>query len=220
MWTENEPYGRYTVHVNVGRPSEAVIPSLDGEVLQVLAASSMAMTGRQIALLTGRKSHSGVLDVLNRLTEHGLVKRVELNRANLYSLNREHLAYPAVIALAGMQEALAGHIQQELATWAIAPIHVSLFGSTARGDGDTHSDIDLFVVRPAATPEEDPSWREQLDGLASKIERWTGNRAAVLEAAEAELARLAAERPPIVDELLSDALLLGGLDVSTLLREQ
>jgi hypothetical protein len=220
MWTENKPYGRYTVHMNVGRPSEAVIPSLDGEVLQVLAATSMAMTGRQIALLTGRKSHSGVLDVLNRLTEHGLVERVELNRANLYSLNREHLAYPAVIALAGMQESLAGHIQQELTTWPIAPIHVSLFGSTARGDGDTHSDIDLFVVRPAAIPEEDPSWREQLDGLASKIERWTGNRAAVLEAAEMELGRLSAERPPIVGELLSDALLLSGLEVATLLREK
>src|ERR1700730_1978368 len=125
---ENHPYGRYTVRVNVARPYEAVIPSLDGEVLQVLAASSMTMTGRQIALLTGRKSHSGVLDVLNRLTEHGLVDRVELNRANLYSLNRDHLAANAVIELAGMRSTLLDLMREEIAAWEIAPVHASLFG--------------------------------------------------------------------------------------------
>jgi hypothetical protein len=180
----------------------------------------MALTGRQVARLTGRSSHSGVLEALHRLTDHGLVDRVELNRAFLFSLNREHLAYPAVIALTEMRSALFGRIQQELGTWEIAPIHASLFGSTARGDGDTHSDIDLFVVRPTAVLEEDPGWREQLDGLASKISRWTGNHAAILEAAEGELARLATEEPPIVAELRSDAIVLRGWDVSTLLGEE
>jgi predicted nucleotidyltransferase len=187
--------------MNVGRPYEAVIPSLDGEVLQVLAASSMAMTGRQIALLTGRKSHSGVLDVLNRLTEHGLVKRVELNRANLYSLNRDHVAAPAVIALAGLRLALLDRIRRELEEWEAPPIHVSLFGSAARGDGDVGSDIDLFVVRPAAIADEAPRWRAQLETLAERIERWTGNRAAMHQVSEAELARLRDDELPILAQL-------------------
>ncbi|HEY4810856.1 MAG TPA: nucleotidyltransferase domain-containing protein, partial [Solirubrobacteraceae bacterium] len=106
--------------MDVARPYTAVCPKLDGEVL----------------------------DVLHRLTEHGLVTRVELNRAFLFALNREHLAAPAVLALAGLRGALFNRIERELKTWQIAPVHVSLFGSTARGDGDTHSDIDLFIVRP------------------------------------------------------------------------
>jgi predicted nucleotidyltransferase len=206
--------------MNVGRPYTAVSPSLDGEVLQTLAGTTMAMTGRQVARLTGRSSHSGVLDVLNRLTDQGLVDRVELNRAFLFSLNRDHLAYPAVIALTGMRAALLGRIGQEMGTWQIAPVHLSLFGSAARGDGDADSDIDLFVVRPTAVSEEDPRWREQLDGLAIKIDRWTGNRAAVLEVAEGELVRLATDNPPIVDQLRSDAIVLGGLEISMLLGQE
>jgi hypothetical protein len=206
--------------MDASRPYTAVCPSLEGEVLQTLAGTTMALTGRQVARLTGRSSHSGVLHVLNRLTDHGLVDRVELNRAFLFSLNREHLAYPAVIALTGMRAALLARIQQELGTWQIAPLHVSLFGSMARGDGNTHSDVDLFVVRPKAVPEEDPRWREQLDGLASKIARWTGNRAAILEAAEGELARLATEKPRIVIELRSDAIALGGSDLTSLLGDE
>ena len=205
--------------VNVSRPYTAVCPSLDGEVLQALAGTKMAMTGRQAARLTGRNSHSGVLDVLNRLTEHGLVDRVELNRAFLFSLNRDHLAYPAVIALAGIRVALLGLIQQELDTWQIEPVHVSLFGSTARGDGDTQSDIDLFVVRPAEVLQEDHRWREHLSELEYRISRSTGNRAAILEVSETELPRLAADEPPIVAQLRSDAIPLRGPRISALLEE-
>lgn len=200
--------------MDVARPYAAVSPSLDGEVLQVLAGTTMGLTGRQVALLTGRNSHSGVLQVLNRLTEHGLVDRVELNRAFLFALNREHLAAPAVIALAGLRDELFDRIRRELAAWQIAPVHASLFGSTARGDGDTKSDIDLFVVSPPSTPLEDPRWREQVDGLAERIKRMTGNRAAIIEVSETELARLAADEQPILAQLRSDAILLCGSDVS------
>ena len=206
--------------VHVGRPYTAVSPSLEGEVLQTLAGTTMALTGRQVGLLTGRSSHSGVLDALNRLTDQGLVDRVELNRAYLFSLNREHLAYPAVEALTGMRTALFERTRRELGSWQIAPTHVSLFGSAARGDGDTQSDIDLFVVRPTGVAEEDARWREQLDGLASKIERWTGNRLAVLELAEEELAQLATRNPRIVGDLRSDAIVLSGPEVSTLLGQE
>lgn len=185
-----------------------------------LAATSMGMTGRQVAALTGRSSHSGVLNVLNRLTEQGLVDRVELNRAFLFSLNREHVAYPAVVALQGLRIAFIGTVQQELKKWTVAPVHASLFGSFARGDGDTHSDIDMFVVRPRTVSGEDVRWREQLDGLAGKIARWTGNRAAIHEVSEAELARLGTDGPPILAQLRSDAIVLSGPSISTLLGEE
>jgi predicted nucleotidyltransferase len=206
--------------MDVSRPISAVAPSLEGEVLQTLAGTTMTMTGRQIALLTGRKSHSGVLDALHRLAEQGLVDRVELNRAFLFSLNRDHLAAGAVLELAGLRAELLARLRREIEGWEIAPIHASLFGSTARGDGDSHSDIDLFVVRPLAILDEGPGWRTQLDDLVAKIERWTGNRASVSEVAETEIPRLSADRPPIVEALSLEAVHLAGLPVASLLGEQ
>jgi predicted nucleotidyltransferase len=204
--------------MDVARPYTAVCPTLDGEVLVALAATTMAMTGRQVAAMTGRTSHSGVLSVLNRLTEQGLVDRVELNRAFLFSLNRDHVAFPAVAALVEVRVALLDRIRQDLESWQVTPVHASLFGSFARGDGDTDSDIDLFVVRPAAIPREDARWREQLDELSRKISRWTGNRAAIHESSETDLPRLATDGPPIVLELRSDSIVLSGPDIPALLK--
>jgi predicted nucleotidyltransferase len=204
--------------VNVARPYAAVTPSLDGEVLNVLAGTTRGLTGREVTLLTGRSSHSGVLRVLNRLTEHGLVQRVELNRASLFALNRDHLAAPAVEQLAGLRGKLLSQIRKEVEAWAIAPVHVSLFGPTARGDGDAGSDVDLFIVRPTAV--DDSPWRDQLDELGEKIERWTGNRAAMVEISEPNLARLVADAAPIVAEIRADAIPLGGSGVSEVLGDE
>jgi predicted nucleotidyltransferase len=203
--------------MDVAHPYKAVCPSLDGDVLKVLAGTTMGLTGREVALLTGRSSHAGVLRVLNRLTEHGLVDRVDLNRAFLFTLNREHLAFPAVATLAGMRVALLDKLQEELEAWEIPPLHASLFGSTARGDGDARSDIDLFIVRAKEVDQEDPRWREQLGALESKISRWTGNRTAALEVPESELERFVAEDRPIVAELRADAIALAGPPITALL---
>lgn len=205
--------------MDVARPYAAVSPSLDGEVLHVLAGTSRGLTGREIALLTGRSSHSGVLAVLGRLTDHGLVQRVELNRASLFTLNRDHLAAPAVEELAGLRTTLFEKIREAIEEWSIAPVHVSLFGSTARGDGDTHSDIDLFVVRPTSVVEEDAGWRKQLDVLGDRIAGWTGNRSAIVEVTEPQLGRLIGEERSIVAELRSDAVVLGGSNASALLGD-
>jgi predicted nucleotidyltransferase len=196
--------------MDVARPYTAVCPTLDGDVLHVLAGTTMALTGRQVALLTGRTSHSGVLDSLHRLTEHGLVTRVELNRAYLFALNRDHLAAPAVEMLANLRVKLIEEIRRTVGEWQIAPLHVSLFGSAARGDGGTQSDIDLFVVRASDVDEDEPSWRDQIDELSGQIQRWTGNHASVVERDESQLASLRETQPPILSELLSDAIVISG----------
>ncbi|HEV3320981.1 MAG TPA: nucleotidyltransferase domain-containing protein [Solirubrobacteraceae bacterium] len=185
-------------------------------MLQVLAGTNMGLTGRQVALLAGRNSHSGVLQVLNRLTDQGLVDRVELNRAYLFALNRKHLAAPAVELLMGMREELIERIRRELDGWQIAPVHVSLFGSTARGDGDTRSDIDLFVVRPNEVDDGEPAWCAQIDDLQRRILRWTGNHAGIMQVPESQMTHLLDEEPPIVAELRADAITLHGPEINAL----
>lgn len=202
--------------MDLAHPYTAVCPTLDGGALSVLAGTTRPLTGREIARLMGRASHSGVLVALNRLAEHGLVDREEAGRALLFTLNREHLAAPAVDLLAHMRNELLDRLRGAVGSWKIAPVHVSLFGSAARGDGDTDSDIDLFVVRPQGVEREDPRWRDQLDLLAHQIQRWTGNPAGIAEIGTEEIARLRKEEPPILAELREDAITIAGTEVAAL----
>jgi predicted nucleotidyltransferase len=203
--------------MDVSAPHTALCPTLDSSVLTALAGTRRPLTGREVARLLERRSHRGVLDALNRLAEHGLVDRVEAGRALLFTLNREHLAAPAVDTLAGMRAELLGRLVDAVRAWEIAPLHVSLFGSAARGDGDVHSDIDLFMVRPNAAEEDNPTWQAQRDELAERIRRWTGNRAAIAEVSERDVRRLSRQQPPIVAELRSDAVVVIGPPITSLL---
>jgi predicted nucleotidyltransferase len=202
--------------MDVSRPYAAICAALDSEVLATLARTSRPLTGREVARLTGRTSHGGVLDVLKRLSQHGLVDRQEAGKAFLFTLNRNHLAAPAVDILAGMRTELLNRMRDSIDAWEIAPVHVSLFGSAARGEGDTESDIDLFVVRPEDVSEDDPRWRTQLEDLAEQIQSWTGNHAGVAEASEDEIERLRRDEPPIVGELRADAIVLSGEEIADL----
>jgi predicted nucleotidyltransferase len=204
--------------MDLARPYTAVSASLDTTVLAVLARTTLPLTGREIARLAGRSSHSGVREALNRLSEHGLVDRKEAGRAWLYTLNREHLAAPAVEMLAAMRSTLLEHLRAVFAGWKIKPMHASLFGSAARGDGGTTSDIDLFLVRPKEVDEDDTVWIAQRDDLAVRIRRWTGNHAGIAEVGEEELRRLGAKAPPIVEELRKDAIALHGQPIAELVE--
>jgi predicted nucleotidyltransferase len=132
-------------------------------------------------------------------------------------LNRDHLATPAVEALTSLRATLIERLKETLASWDPAPTHASVFGSVARGDGGTDSDIDLLLVRPDSVDEEDNRWRRQIDDLTADAERWTGNRLAPLELDESGVRRLARDRPPLVGELRSDAITLLGSGIRTLL---
>lgn len=195
--------------MNVGSPHTALASAVDVEALVALSGAASPLTGREVARRAGR-SHDRVRKVLDRLVEHGLVSRIEAGRARLYLLNREHLVAPAIEQLAGLRIALVDRLREELRAWDVQPVAAALFGSAARGDGDTQSDIDLLVVRPATADGEDPPWRAQIDRLSERVYAWTGNHARTIELGEDELPELSARQPPILRELREDAIPLIG----------
>jgi predicted nucleotidyltransferase len=202
--------------MDVSRPHAAIASGIDTDVLVALAGTTRPLTGRRVAELVGR-SQRGVLAALDRFVDHGLVLRTAAGRALMHELNRDHLAAPAVERLADMRTELLRRLRDAFGDWQIAPVHASIFGSTARGDGDTSSDIDIFVVRPGSLEEDTTAWRSQVGQLVEDVRGWTGNHVAVIEQDEAEVRRLRRARPPVLDELRRDGIDLAGTPLRELL---
>lgn len=206
--------------MDLSSPYAAVLSPAEGPILAVLAGTTKALSGREVARLSG-VSVNGAWKALQRLAEHGLVNEEPAGgRTTLYSLNRDHLAAEAIIDLTRLRSILVSRIKEQLASWEIQPAHALLFGSAARGDGDAASDVDIFVVRPKGVDEEDTKWRSQLDELADAVRSWTGNHAGISEVPESELPRLRRERPPVIEDVERDGITLFGEPASALLRRR
>lgn len=199
--------------MHVAQPHTAVAPTVDGDVLVALWPTALPLTGRQVAARVPHRSQKAVSVALDRLVGQGLVHRQEAGRAYLHTPNHEHLAAPAVAALAGLRATLIERLRAQLAAWSPAPWHVSLFGSVARGDGDGASDVDLLIVRPEGVDAEDAAWRRQVEALTGAVHAWTGNHAGIIELSAAELAAYRDDPPEIVTELRRDGVDLAGIPV-------
>ncbi len=199
-------------------PFQSMLPGADSDVLTVLAGSTKPRTGREIARLADR-SQRGAQLVLSRFVEHGLVLVREAGSARVYTLNWDHLAAEPIAGLANLRGALFRRISDEVFNyWRPQPVHLSVFGSAARGDGGLDSDVDIFLVRPGDVEEDDEIWRERVEALADAVFRWTGNHAGISEVGEDELERLRREQPAIVKSLRADAVNIAGMPVRELLR--
>ena len=194
-------------------PAHAVVPSLDADVLLVLAGTTMPLTGRQVHRLAEVGSQDGVRKVLLRLEEQGLVDVVEAGRANLYSLNRDHVAAPAVLLLLGLRGRLFERIREAIGAWSVQPVAAAVFGSAARGDGGVESDIDVFVVRPEKVSDDDIRWSNEVAALSRSIRQWSGNSASVIQATPSQVASMISRDEPIVESLRRDAVSLFGPNI-------
>jgi predicted nucleotidyltransferase len=173
--------------VDVAVPLRSVVPTLDGPVVVVLAATTAPLSLAEVHRRAGGGSKSGIRRVLLRLVAEGVVHDVPGG----YLLNRDHLAAPAVELLANLHGEFLARIRREVDGWTRPPDLVGLFGSAARRDGDASSDIDLLVVGDA--PDVD-----DVDRLGQRIEAWTGNTAQIIALTPGDLRRLRRAGEPIV----------------------
>lgn len=189
------------------RPLAVVTPSLDGDVLTKLALADAAFTAGQLRRLLPAGSVQGIRNVLNRLVDQGIVIATNVTEtAVAYRLNRQHLAAPAVTALASLRRTLWERIEARLNDWPHPPSYAAVFGSWARGEATTSSDIDLFIVRPRGVP--DDEWDTQVDDLETDVTAWTGNDARALVITEREIRDVAAD--PVLGSIVTEGRTLYG----------
>lgn len=75
-----------------------------------------------------------------------------------------------------------------------------LFGSAARGDGDTDSDVDILLVHAG----EESAWEDEQYALARQIRAWTGNQAQFVVVDESRWEQMTAENDPLVGSIDRD----------------
>ncbi|MEV4260783.1 nucleotidyltransferase domain-containing protein [Kribbella sp. NPDC049584] len=141
---------------------------------------------------------------------NGVVIAEPAGRARLYTLNRDHVAAAAIDQLARLRDVLLERIKAEAETWTIPAKAIWLFGSTARGQGDADSDLDLLIVRPDDVDDSEPGWVEQVETLSAHASLWSGNSCEVIEYSAQEIRDLINHGERIVTELRRDALPIAG----------
>lgn len=207
----------YPHAVDFVRPIEAVVPGAQGRLLAVLAETTAELNLRTVAQLAG-VSQAQASRVLPGLVDLGLIERRDVPPASLFRLVAEHVASRAVLALARSTDTVLDEIGRLAASLLHPPVSVIVFGSFARRQAETNSDIDVVVVRPPGIDEDNEDWAKSLEGWRGDVGRLTGNPIEVLEVSVDEAAAKVAGRSHLWAEIARDGRVVHGLDAEELRR--
>lgn len=196
-------------------PLRTIAPTVDADVLQVLARTQRDLNGSMVAKLSGR-SYAQVRTSLHRLASHGLVTIQDVGSAVLYRLNRSHVLSGPVLAVVAATGTVEVWLVDRLGRWSPPPVAVVLFGSWARGAAASDSDLDLLVVRTDGVDAEGP-WGEQLHATGEELEALTGNPVQFVQVTAAQLATAVREAQPLITGLRRDGRVLVGPPLRVLL---
>jgi predicted nucleotidyltransferase len=158
------------------------------------------LTGRQVhGLVSDDYSLWTVQETLKALARLGLVESQTIGRAGIHTINEGHAAVPPLRALldpvAMLRHALSAVSDQQVST-------VILFGSVARGEATTDSDIDLAVIAAEG-------WDKRAE-MEDHVRMRLGNACDVLVFTAAEFDRLSRTGKPVVRDILRDGVALVG----------
>lgn len=207
--------------MDLGEPLAALLPTLQARVLRTLLNDRGWMTGADVHRVAGAGSDNGVRRVLAAFADQGIVRSRRVGRTVVYTLNRDHVLCEPLLALAGARTALLDRLRGEIEGWTagVPACHASVFGSFARGNAGTGSDLDLLVVLDPSTDADltDPVWVSQLAGLERHVTGWTGNPAQIVDMDVAGVRGLREAGDPLLRSWLEDGLHLVGVPLRQVL---
>lgn len=204
--------------MDLTRPGGVALPPGTEAVLRALAGTDAELGVREVARIAG-VSANRASQVLSDLAEHGVVLTQLRGSGRMCRLNRAHLATDALVTLVELRTRLVEFLRLEVSSWERRPVHASLFGSAARGDGGTGSDLDLLVVGPpGASDADEEAWDDQLFTSGERILAVSGNSASWFVTTTDDLERALRADEPVVAEWRRDGIHLAGQRLATLLR--
>lgn len=196
--------------MNLSKPLNSLIPTLEADVLTVLAGAKGSFTGRQVHSIVSGSSESGVRNALKRLSRQGIVTQTPVGAADHYSLNPEHMMTKYIKSIVNLRTEFLKLIGEEVSAWEIAPVCAAIFGSSARGDMLPESDIDIFIVRSKSIDFGLNLWREQCASLSSRIGSWTGNDAQIFELDEKGIQQELTSKDGVIFSIIDQGIIFYG----------
>jgi len=193
--------------MNLEDPSDVALAQVPARILTVLDQTHTSMSIRQIARTSGT-SLARAQYWLNHWAERGVVDQQVAGRAVMCSLNRQHLMTESLVTLARANLAMRDRIADEVRAWGLVPVSVTAFGSFARGDGGTESDIDLLVIHVNDASSE--RWQDQLTEAAERLQRILGNPVQWVDFHRDRWLEMRATPEPLVAEVERDAVHIFG----------
>lgn len=190
----------------LNKPFATVTPTLDGDVLAVLASADATFTISQVQRMLTTGSGEGIRKVLNRLTAQGVVLH---DGTHTYRLNAEHLAAEPIMALARLNSTFLNCLEQHLDGWGTTLRYAAVFGSAATGRMRLDSDSDLFLVR-AGDYKDDYAWEQRVTELARLVTAWTGNDGRIVEYDEDGFRTAAVSDEPLFRDVAKQGLTVAG----------
>ena len=124
------------------------------------------------------------------------------------------------MALAALADRVRYRLQEAAAHIAPPPPTLAVFGSFARGEARSESDIDVLAVRPDEVAAADPSWSDSLGRWTDKAREITGNPVNLIEAQASEIPHLLAKRSSVWREIANQGTTLIGVDVGSLVKKR
>lgn len=210
--------------MNLSDPITALMPTLEGQVLRILARTTAPLTGSRVAQLVSSGSNSGTRTALERLVAQGTVLARRAGQAILYTANRDHLAWPAIECAVQTADSLIDILEARIAALIreylgeiIAPrVTSALFGSVAQGTSTSESDVDIVVLYPDNV---DESTAEDLtENLAEAVELWTGNACNIYMLSDAQLSYMVERHDPVADAWAAEARTFHGPELRRRMR--
>jgi predicted nucleotidyltransferase len=183
-------------------------------VLRALIPLDSPVSGNEAQRLAGVRSSAGTWNALDELTELAILSREQTRGSHLYRINREHELYPSLAALFEVESGRASRLREWLRRQ-LAEVNqteairsVILYGSNARAEATSHSDVDLLVV---TTSEEGiPAVRDALLAGAPVLETQTGLRISPYVLAERRVAERHRDGDPLMRTIADEGRVLLG----------
>lgn len=164
--------------MDFSRPITSVIPGVQGKLLEAIACLDRSVTSGQAASIA-QVSENQASKVLRELSALGILDRTDAGNAAMYQLSPTNVAASIVRELCDlryrlfekMRELSAPMVHEEPSIW------IAVFGSTARGESTSASDIDLMVVRPDLinSPDRREVWDRLIFEFSQSVASFTGN---------------------------------------------
>ncbi|GAA4964947.1 nucleotidyltransferase domain-containing protein [Kineococcus glutinatus] len=207
--------------MDAANPLRTIAPTVDADVLLVLARTHRPLSGAAVARLASR-SYARTRSCLHRLSAHGLLLAEDTGSAVMYRLNRRHVLAGAVLQAASATDSVEQWLVERLARCSPSPRAAVLFGSWARGEAGPDSDIDLLLVRATDVDPEsadlDEAWAQQVHVLGEDLEALTGNTVQFVHLDEHQLVQAVAQEQPLIANLRTDGRVLLGPSLRELLH--